>query len=85
MEAKTDAEKDVNKVAWFIPGFLCGVFGWAYAYFSGPQIPAERIVGKSEEYVTEYAYCYKEKAKKSRSQTACMGWAIGTSLALLIM
>lgn len=84
-EAKADAEKDVNKFTWAIPGFLCGIFGWAFAYLSEPKVPVERVVGKSEEYVKEYALCYKEKAKKDRWHSACMGWGIGTAVALAMM
>ncbi len=39
-DAERDAEKNISSLAWGFGGFVCNVFGIAYAYFAKPSIPA---------------------------------------------
>lgn len=53
MDAKFDAQ-NADTFAWIIPGFLCGVFGVAFAYLMPPTVPTYRLMGKSPDYITTY-------------------------------
>ncbi|MBI5192403.1 MAG: hypothetical protein HZA08_03045 [Nitrospirae bacterium] len=85
VDARLEADIRVNRFAWAIPGFLCGIFGFAIAYATEPVVPVDKIIGKSDDYVREYSLCYREAARKHQWESACVGWAIGTSVALIMI
>lgn len=84
--AEYDAEDDVNTSVWLAVGGVLGVvgnlplgavaIGGAYVY--QPVPPAERLLGKSAEYVTVYTDAYKAKARSLRLIAAGKG-ALGGS------
>ena len=84
--AEYDAEDDVNTSVWLAAGGVLGVvgnlplgavaIGGAYVY--QPVPPAERLLGKSAEYVTVYTDAYKAKARSLRLIAAGKG-ALGGS------
>lgn len=84
--AEYDAEDDVNTAIWLAVGGVLGVvgnlplgavaIGGAYVY--QPVPPAERLLGKSAEYVTVYTDAYKAKARSLRLIAAGKG-ALGGS------
>ena len=84
--AEYDAEDDVNTSVWLAAGGILGVvgnlplgavaIGGAYVY--QPVPPAERLLGKSAEYVTVYTDAYKAKARSLRLIAAGKG-ALGGS------
>ena len=84
--AEYDAEDDVNTAIWLAAGGILGVVGnlplsavavgGAYVYQPGP--PAERLLGKSAEYVTIYTDAYKAKSRNLRLIAAGKG-ALGGS------
>ena len=84
--AEYDAEDDVNTAIWLAAGGVLGVvgnlplgavaIGGAYVY--QPMPPAERLLGKSAEYVTVYTDTYKVKSRSLRLIAAGKG-ALGGS------
>lgn len=83
--AEADAREDESGIGYGIGGFFCGIFGWLFAQVSSPDVPASRLIGKSTNYVAVYAEAYKRKAKSIRTTAACIGWAIGSTVSLIIM
>lgn len=89
-EAKTaaeyDAEDDVNTSVWLAAAGILGVVGnlplgavaVGGAYVYQPVPPAERLLGKSAEYVTIYTDAYKAKSRNLRLIAAGKG-ALGGS------
>lgn len=84
--AEYDAEDDVNTAIWLVAGGILGVvgnlplgavaIGGAYIYQPVPR--AERLLGKSAEYVTIYTDAYKAKSRNLRLIAAGKG-ALGGS------
>ena len=84
--AEYDAEDDVNTSVWLAAGGILGVagnlplgaiaIGGAYVYQPAPS--AERLLGKSAEYVTIYTDTYKAKSRNLRLIAAGKG-ALGGS------
>ena len=84
--AEYDAEDDVNTAIWLAVGGVLGVvgnlplgavaIGGAYVYQPVPS--AERLLGKSAEYVTVYTDAYRAKARSLRLIAAGKG-ALGGS------
>ena len=90
LDAKTaaeyDAEDDVNASVWLAAGGVLGVVGnlplgavaIGGAYLYQPVPSAERLLGKSAEYITIYTEAYKAKARNLRLIAAAKG-ALGGS------
>ena len=88
-DAKQDANADVNKSLWIgLGGLLAGVtlihdyacllsvWGLTGTYFYRPTPPAERLIGKSPEYVNVYSEAYRSERAKLQtlwSATGCVG------------
>ena len=61
-----------------VVGFAAGALGpllWIRAY--EPNLPPNRFIGKSPEYIDFYTDAYKKKAKSLRTKSAVGGWAVG--------
>jgi hypothetical protein len=79
-EAKRDAEKDVDRIEWMASG--CVTFGLAGAtsHLYCPDPPAERLVGKSPEYIEYYCQAYEVETKELQSKYARIGCCAGMIL-----
>ena len=90
--AEYDAEDNVNTTVWIVAGGILGIvgnlplgaiaIGGAYVY--QPVPPAERLLGKSAEYVTVYTEAYKAKSRNLRLSAALKG-ALGGSAAFCML
>lgn len=79
-EATADAEQDST---WYGAGFFFGILGIGAAYIMTPPVPAERLLGKSPEYIIFYTNEYKKAMQKKQVEQASMGCMIHTGLLLL--
>ena len=82
---ESDAEKLHSTAGYMVGGFFCGIIGFAIAAAASPQPPADRIAGKSPEFVQVYTTCYEKKAKSRSVRAACGGWLMGAAASLLIL
>ena len=80
-----DAKTFNSGVGFVAAGFLCGIFGFGSAAIYTPKPPAERVVGKSADYVVMYSSCYEKEAKNKNMKMACIGWAVGAAVTLAIL
>lgn len=83
-DAQRDAEADVSAGGWFAAGFLCGVFGWLYAYLSDSKPPVSRIMGKDSDYVLAYSAEYENKAKGIKTSKTLIGCVVGSVISLVV-
>ncbi|MFH1052555.1 MAG: hypothetical protein V1779_16675 [bacterium] len=85
-QAKKDAADDEGSALGYgAGGFLCGIFGWLFAELSSPRAPSAKFIGKDATYAKAYSSCYEKKAKSIRRTSACVGWAIGSTLSLVLI
>ena len=90
--AEYDAEDDVNTAVWLVAGGILGIagnlplgaaaIGGAYVYQPAP--PADRLLGKSAEYVTIYTDTYQAKARNLRLSAAAKGALGGAAVFCLL-
>jgi hypothetical protein len=83
-DAQRDAESDVNAGGWFAAGFLCGVFGWLFAYLSDSKPPVSRLMGKDSDYVLAYSSEYENKAKGIKTGKSMIGCLVGSVVSIVI-
>ena len=79
-DARRDAELNTSLLAWGSAGFLCGCFGFAYAYLATPGVPAGVLLGKSPIYVDTYTQVYQQHVKRRRLQASIIGCAVGSAI-----
>ena len=96
LEAKTDAEydaeDDVNTALWLVAGGILGTAGSCLlgsvamggAYIYQPVPPAERLLGKSAEYVNFYTDAYRARIRRLQSVAALKGAAGGSAVFFLL-
>ena len=96
LDAKTDAaydaEDDVNTALWLAAGGILGTAGSCLlgsiaiggAYVYQPVPPAERLLGKSAEYVSFYTDAYKAHIRRLQLVAATKGAAGGTAVFFLL-
>ena len=78
-DAKRDSQADTDTTFWFIIGCFGSVLGFLYANYNVPTVPADRLIGKSPDYVTTYSSVYIRKSKAIRQNrviTGCVTSAI---------
>ena len=90
--AEYDAEDDVNTTVWLAAGGVLGVVGnlplgaiavgGAYVYQPVPS--ADRLLGKSAEYVTVYTDTYKARSRNLRLSAAAKGALGGAAVFCLL-
>lgn len=97
-QAVIDAKNDVNNlhikepVLWgsaaFVVATLCGCLGGSVvlgaAHFYTPAPPAEKLIGKSPEYVAAYTLTYQETLQKDNRIAAAGGCLAGSVVAALL-
>ena len=92
VDAEYDAEDDVNTALWLVAGGILGTagscllgtiaIGGAYVYQPVPS--AERLLGKSAEYVNFYTDAYKARIRRLQLVAATKGAAGGTAVFFLL-
>ena len=75
-QGKMDGERDAKgNFLWFFAGVGCGVFGAGIAYFAKSSPPAQKLIGKTSDYVLGYTEGYQNKSRNKNVGFACGGWA----------
>lgn len=77
-DAIADAEKDINQTSWFMTGCFLNIIGLAAARTNIPAVPADRLIGKSPEYIAVYTIKYKERVSELQRNYASMGCMFGS-------
>lgn len=91
-DAEYDAEDDVNTALWLSAGGVLGVAGTCLlgavavggAYLYQPVPPADRLLGKSAEYVNFYTDAYKARMRRLQLVAATKG-ALGGSAVFFLL
>ena len=91
-DAEYDAEDDVNTTLWLVSGGVLGIAGTCLlgslavggAYIYQPVPPADRLLGKSAEYVSFYTDAYKARMRRLQLIAATKGAAGGTAVFSLL-
>ena len=91
-DAEFDAEDDVNTILWLVAGGILGTAGSCLlgsvamggAYVYQPVPPAERLLGKSVEYVNFYTEAYKARIRRLQLVAATKGAAGGAAVFFLL-
>ena len=91
-DAEYDAEDDVNTTVWLSAGGILGVAGTCLlgtvaiggAYVYQPVPPADRLLGKSAEYVNFYTDAYKARMRRLQLVAATKG-ALGGSAVFFLL
>ncbi len=73
LDARNDAETLTKDLNWFFGGFCCGIFGPLYAVLDTPNVPSNRLLGKSPEYVEMFTNEFQAKAKIKRIRLSMIG------------
>jgi hypothetical protein len=84
-QASADAKSGHSGLGYGVGGLFCGVFGLIFAYSSNPQVPAEKLLGKSPDYVSTYTRCYKQEAKSKNVRASLIGWGIGVAIFVVVL
>lgn len=91
-DAEYDAEDDVNTAMWLSAGGVLGIAGTCLlgavavggAYVYQPVPPADRLLGKSAEYVNFYMDAYKARMRRLQLVAATKG-ALGGSAVFFLL
>lgn len=91
-DAEYDAEDDVNTALWLSAGGILGVAGTCLlgavavggAYIYQPIPPADRLLGKSVEYVNFYTDAYKTRMRRLQLVAATKGALSGSAVFFLL-
>ena len=76
-QAIADAKADTDKASWFMGGCFLNIFGIVVAKLSTAPVPADRLVGKSPDYVAIYTLSYQAEQTRIRVRSALQGCIVG--------
>lgn len=79
-DAEIDVESNFDTPIWFLIGCVFPAAGVLSTYFIEPVVPADRLIGKSLEYVAHYTDTYRRGMKKRQSDTAIKGCLVGSAI-----
>ena len=77
IDARRDAEKDVNIILWTASGCCFSAITYTVAVTRTPDFPINRLIGKSPEYVLLYSQEYQRKTISLQSKYTLIGWVTG--------
>lgn len=80
IDAKSDANLNISPFAWGAYSFACSIVALPHAFLGTPEIPIERMIGKSPEYIDIYTQMYQQHAKHRRLRAAAIGCGISSAL-----
>ena len=78
-QAKSDAKRDIASSSinsWYYMGFCLGGIGVIAALAATPTVPADKLLGKSPEYVLYYSKAYKSEMRRQRTKNASIGCCV---------
>ena len=81
-DARKDAEADINQTRWLFYGCCFGFTGYMVALRVEAEIPTQRLIGKSPEYVIHYFVEYRRKIKSLRTNYVLKGCVGHTVIAV---
>lgn len=84
-QAIADAQRDaklINASIWGAAGCFLSFAGVFLASVATPPVPAEKLIGKSPEYVVMYTTTYQQTVKSKQTKIAIAGCVVGTSVVL---
>ena len=87
-DARKDAEADINQTQWFLYGCCFGITGYIVALRAEAEIPTQRLIGKSPEYVNHYSVEYRRKIKSLRTNyvsQGCVGGVLAVGCATVVI
>ena len=79
LQAKADAKRDLSSSSinvWYFAGLCLGPIGIASAFIIPSTVPADKLIGKSPEYVLYYSKAYKSEIRKERAKSSTIGFAV---------
>ncbi|MDE0015376.1 MAG: conotoxin [Candidatus Poribacteria bacterium] len=79
-DAKRDGKNANTSYIWFPAGCVLGVVGIVLAGVYTPPVPAEKLLGKSPEYVAYYTSTYQKVARDDQLMEATLGCVFSTCL-----
>jgi hypothetical protein len=65
---------------WFFPGLIPGC-GLVLPWLFSPKVPADKLIGRSEEYVSAYTVSYVKKAKQQNFFYSLFGQVVTGTIA----
>ncbi|MCF7911334.1 MAG: hypothetical protein K9M99_02310 [Candidatus Cloacimonetes bacterium] len=75
-QGQLDGKRDAKgNPLWILAGCGCGLFGVLGAILIKPNPPAQKLIGKSNDYVLGYTEAYKKAASGKNTGYAFGGWA----------
>jgi hypothetical protein len=85
-QAKIDVSVDfaTPSLLWMGAGCLFGIFAIIAGFIVTPDVPSNRILGKSSKYVAEYSDCYKEEGKGKQWLCALSGCSLTVAISCAI-
>jgi hypothetical protein len=92
IQGKMDAEQDYrDQPVWILAGLagtglclLIGCAGILVAFVAAPSPPADRLLGKSTNYILGYTEAYKHKGKRANAKWATIGCTLAAVINLII-
>ena len=78
-QAVADAKRDIASSSinsWYYMGFCLGGIGVIAALAATPTVPADKLLGKSPEYVLYYSKAYKSEMRRQRTKNASIGCCV---------
>ncbi len=77
IDARKDAKKDVNIIQWTALGCCFTIPTYAALMITKSEVPINRFMGKSPEYISFYTQEYQRKTKSLQHMYAVIGWGTG--------
>lgn len=63
----------VNAFLWGIGGLVLSVAAVGAAFITAPEVPADRLIGKSAGYAAQYSECFRSSARLYQGVSAAAG------------